>query len=179
MFIGHLLMLATGAAYIAWWAVSFRPNKAGGAVSGLLLGAAVLAGLAAIVVISLGIYSLPRTEKGIPIWSILLGAFAAFFILLAVTKGVLHRPLTAELPLIIALAALELSAIAALHGSGRFGTGRTLTLVGLVAAATVAGLICYVLYYRLDEDWRYWTGFIPLVADSMVVAVFLPVLALS
>ena len=48
-----------------------------------------------------------------------------------------------------------------------------------VGVATVAGLICYVLYYGLDDTARYRIGMVPLLADALVTAVFLVLLAVS
>ena len=76
-------------------------------------------------------------------------------------------------------AALELSAVTVLYGTGRFGMRNAVILAALVGIATVAGLICYILYYRLDVTASYWVGMVPLIADAFVMAVFLSVLALS
>ena len=40
-------------------------------------------------------------------------------------------------------------------------------------------MICYVLYYRLDETAGYRIGMVPLAADAFVMAVILAVLAVS
>ena len=69
--------------------------------------------------------------------------------------------------------------IAVLRGTGRFGTPSAATMTALVGIAAVAGVICYVLYYRLDEVARYWDGMAPLATDAFVMAVFLGVLAFS
>ena len=45
--------------------------------------------------------------------------------------------------------------------------------------ATGTGIVCYILYYRLDEISRFWYGLIPLIVDAGVVIVFLMMLALS
>ena len=180
IFGGNLLMFVTLVFYIAWWTVSFGPNggdKTAGA--GIFLGAALFTGVAAIMTMYLGINSLPRPGKGIPVMYILIGAAAFYVIFLAVTKIAFQRIVTSELLLIIVWAALEWSTIAVLQASGRFGMWKALTLAALVLLATGAGMVCYVLHYRLDEPSRFWNGLIPLIADAGVVAVFLAVLALS
>jgi hypothetical protein len=110
---------------------------------------------------------------------ILLGGAALFFVMLPVTVIAFHRAVTSELLIIHVWAALELSAVAVLYGTGRFGAGRAVALAALVGIATIAGLICYVLYYRLDETAGYRIGMVPLIADAFVAAVFLGVLAVS
>ena len=74
---------------------------------------------------------------------------------------------------------MELSAVAVLYGTGRFGAGRASILAALVGIAFVAGLICYVPYYRLDETAGYWSGMVPLTTDALVMAVLLGAMAVS
>jgi hypothetical protein len=180
IFGGNLLMFATIAFYIAWWTVSFRPNGDGTTTgSGFFIAVALFAGVAAIAIMSLGINSLFQAGKGFPVMYILPGAVAFYIILLAVTKIAFQRIVTSELLLITIWAALEWSAIAVLQGSGRFSMGQALTLAALVLLATGAGIVCYILHYRLDETSRFWNGLIPLIVDAGVVTVFLAMLALS
>lgn len=180
IFGGNALMLATLGFYIAWWTASFRPNQAGrtdGAI--FFITAAGVAGLAAVILLSAGVSSLPQTGRGIPVTAILAGAAISYAVLLAVTLIFFKRVVTSELILIIVWAALESTALAALYGSGRFSLAQAAPLVILLALATLTGLVCYVIHYRLDEIPRFWNGLIPLAADGGVVAVFLVLLALS
>ena len=179
-FVGNLFMFATIVFYIAWWTVSFRPNGDGNtAGAGFFIAVAFFAGVAAIAILFTGINSLSQAGKGFPMTYILVGAAVSYIILLAVTKIAFQRAVTSELLLITVWAALEWSAIAVLQGSGRFSIGQVLTIEVLVALATGAGIVCYILHYRLDEISRFWNGVIPLIVDAGVVAVFLAVLALS
>ena len=180
IFGGNLLMLVTIVFYIAWWTASFRPNgDANTAGAGFFIAVAFFAGLAAITILSLGINTLSQSGKGLPVMFILLGAVALYIILVAVMNIAFQRTLTSELLLIVGWAALEGAAIAALQNSGRFGMAQGLTLAALVLLATGAGLVCYILHYRLDETAGFWNGLIPLVVDGAVVVVSLALLALS
>ena len=180
IFGGNLLMFATIVFYIAWWTVSFRPNGDGNtAGAGLFIAVAFFAGLAAIALLSLGINSLSQAGKGFPVMYFLLGAAAFYIALLAVTKTAFQRPVTSELLLIVVWIALEGSTITVLQSSGRFSMAQALTLAALMLLATGAGLVCYILHYRLDETAGFWNGLIPLIVDGGVVAVFLALLALS
>jgi hypothetical protein len=179
IFAGNLLLLFCSLFYLAWWVVSYRPNSSGGSAGGFYITAAFITGFAAIALMSGGINSLSQDSKGLPVRFILMGGAALFFVLLPVTAIAFHRIVTSELILIHIWASLELSAVAVLYGTGRFGVGRAATLAALVGIATVAGLICYVLYYRLDETARYWNGMVPLTTDAFVMAVFLGVSAVS
>jgi hypothetical protein len=179
IFAGNLLLLFCSLFYLVWWVVSFRPNSSGGSAGVFYITAAFITGVAAIALMSGGINSLSQDSKSLPVRFILLGSAALFLVLLLVTAIAFHRIVTSELIIIHIWAALELSVVAVLYGTGRFGSGRAATLAALVGIATVIGLICYVLYYRLDGTASYWNGMVPLMMDAFVMAVFLGVLAVS
>jgi hypothetical protein len=177
---GNLVMFASIVFYIAWWTVSFRPNvnsKSASAIS--FMAVAIIAGVAAITTISVGINSLSQVAKVFPVRYILIGAAASYVILLAVTRIVFQRAVTSELLLMIVWAAIESSVIAVLQSSGRFSTAQALTFGTIIFMTTVIGMICYVLYYRLDGLRRFWDGLIPLVTDAVAVAVLIAAMALS
>lgn len=179
MFAGNLLLLLCSLLYLAWWALSFRPNSPGGAAGTACIIAAFITGCLAIGLMANGIQSLSEESTGVPVKLILAGAAALFIILLLATSIVFRRIVTSELLILHVWAALELSAIAVLYGTARFSAGRAAILTVLVGAATVAGLICYVLYYRVDETAQYRIGMAPLAIDAMVMAVLSVLLALS
>ncbi|WP_088227383.1 hypothetical protein [Desulfosporosinus sp. FKB] len=145
----------------------------------LCLLVALIAGVIAIILMTAGIVSLSFISKGLPVRFILIGGAVLYVLLFFVTTIVFHRIVTLELMVIDIWAILELSAVAVLFGTGRFGAGRAAVLVALVGIATVVGLICYVLYYRLDGMSSYWDGMVPLIIDLFVMAVFSGVLASS
>jgi hypothetical protein len=176
IFNGNLLLLVSCFFYIAWWVTSFRPDSPSG---GIFIAAAIIAGGAAIVFMSGGVNTLSQAGKGFPVRYILIGSAVLFIALLALTAIVLHRTVTSELLLIIVWAALEFSALAVLHGSGILGLIPALTLTSLALLAIASGIVCYILYYRLDVNTRFIIGLIPLIADAAVIAVFLATLAVS
>jgi hypothetical protein len=183
IFAGNLLLLVCSLLYLVWWAISFRQNSSGG-LAGVLAGvfcitAAFISGVAAIVLMSGGFYSLSQDSKSLPVRFILLGGAILLLVLLLVTVIAFHRIVTLELIIIHIWAALELSAVSVLYGIGRFGLGRAVTLAALVGIATVVALICYILYYRLNGTASYLAGMIPLIVDGFVMAFFLGVLAVS
>jgi len=183
IFAGNLLLLFCSLCYLAWWVVSFNPDSSGGSSGGsagmFYIAAAFITGVSAIFLTSSGIKWLSQDSKGLPVKFILLGSAAVFLILLLVTVIVFHRMVTSELLIIHIWAALELSMVAVLHGTGQFGLGRVAILSALIGIAFVVGLICYILYYRLDGTASYWDGMIPLIMDAFVMSVFLGVLAVS
>jgi hypothetical protein len=179
VFSGNLLLLLCSLFYLIWWVVTFRPDSSGGSAGVFCITAAFITGIAAIALLSSGINSLSHDSKGLPVRFILIGTAVLFVVLLFVTAVVFNRQVTSELIIIHIWVALEISAVAVLHGTGRFGPGRVAALAALVGIATVVGLICYVLYYRLDGMSSYRVGMVPLATDAFVMAVFLGVLAAS
>ena len=178
-FAGNLLLLFCSLFYLAWWVVTFRPNSSGGPVGVFYIVVAFITGIVAIVLMSGGISSLSQSSESIPVRFILLGAVALLIVLVLITTMAFHRIVTSELIIIIIWAALELSVITVLYGTGRFGSGSAVALAVLVGIATVVSLICYVLYYRLNETASYWVGMVPLSAAGLVMAIILGVLAVS
>jgi hypothetical protein len=177
IFYGNLLLLFCTLFYLAWWVVSFRPNPSGGWAGKIYITVAFITGIAAIALMSEGINSLSQDSKGLPVRFIVLGGAVLFFVMLLVTAIIFHRIVTSELIIIHIWAALELSAVAVLYGS-RFGAGRAAILTAVVGIAFVVGLICYVIYYRLDGTASYRAGMVPLVTDAFVAVVFLGLMAL-
>lgn len=178
--VGNLLLLLCTLFYLIWWIVSYRPNSgSGSATGGLYISVAIITGIAAIAVLSFGISSLSRHAHALPLKSIWISVGVLFLALLAMTTLVFHRIVTSELLLIHIWMALELSAVIVLYGTGRFGLGPAVTLAILIGIGTIVALICYVLYYRLDETASYWSGMIPLIAAALVMIVFQVVLAIS
>ena len=183
IFAGNFLLFICSIFYLVWWVVCFGPNAsgkaAGGSTGAVYLTGAFISGIAAIVLMSVGINTLSKDAKSVPVWLILLCVTVLFAVMLLVTTAVYHRPVTSELIIIHIWAVLELCAVAVLYGTGRFGLGRTMLLLTLTGIAFIAGMICYVLYYRLEGKAGYWDGMAPLIIDASVMAVFLGVLAVS
>lgn len=179
-FAGNLLLLLCSLFYLVWWIVCFRPGASGSSAGGgVCLALAFLTGIASVFAFSGGIRALAAVSKGVPVRWILLGAAVSYLVLLGVTAVFFRRPVTSELILVHIWAALELSLVAVLYGAGRFGAGRAAVLTALIAAASAAGLVCYVLYYRLGGTASFVDGIVPLASDAAVMAVFLGVMALS
>ena len=179
IFTGDLLLLCCVLFYLAWWVVTFRPGASGGTAGMIYITVAFITGIAAIALLSGGISSLSQDSKGLPIRFVLVGVAVLFVAALLVTTIGFHRIVTSELMIIFVWAALQLSAVVVLHGTGRFGPGRAATLFILIGIATMASLVFYVLYYRLGATAGYQAGMAPLSMAAVVMAVFLAILAVS
>jgi hypothetical protein len=179
IFYGNLLLFFCTLFYLAWWFVSYRPDSSGRPSGVFYLAAAFITGIAAIALLSGGISSLSQDSTALHVGFIALGSSALFIIMLLVTFIIFHRIVTSELIIIHIWLAMEISAVAVLYGTGHFGAGRAAILAALVGIAFVVGMICYVLYYSLDETASFRVGMVPLVTDAFVTAVFLGMLALS
>ena len=179
IFAGNLLLLVCSLFYLAWWVVSYRPGSSSGSSGLLYITAAFITGAAAIALMSGGIDSLSNNSEAVPVKFILLGSVILFFFLLLITATVFHRPVTSELLIMHIWAALELSAVAVLYGTGRLGALQAIAVTVLVGIAFAAGMVCYVLYYSLDENARYIAGMVPLITDALVMAVFMVMMPYS
>ncbi|MBC3889565.1 hypothetical protein GH810_14725 [Acetobacterium paludosum] len=177
IFVGHLLLLFCCIFYLAWWIVTFRPNASVGPTGVCYITAAFITGIAAVALLCWGIAALSKHSESIPVWLILVGVAALFVVLLLLTTMVFQRIVTSELLIILVWTGLELSAITVLFGTGRFGPETGVILAVLVGIVTVVSLICYVLYYHLDETLSYWIGMVPLTFSGLFCAAFLGVLA--
>jgi hypothetical protein len=175
LFSGNALMLLTCLLYIAWWTSAFRPgSRSPAGVSSALLVCTLAAGIASIVQLVRGIRIRPSTTgSAVSTGGILLGAVILYGILLVVSRSIFHRPVTSELFIMILWAAGELCVLFVLHQDGRFGRSAVILLLALIAAATVAGFICYLKYYHLEGTASFVDGLLPLAFDAAVIAVFL------
>jgi hypothetical protein len=174
IFIGNALMVITIGFYIAWWVVLFRPDRSGQSPYGPpLIVIALVAGAASIVFLIFGISSQAWNGKDFPGAYFLLGALGAYVILLGITKSLFRRPVTSELLLIVLWSTLEWSVITVLKMGDRLSSIQALTLMVLLGLAACIGLVCYVLFYRLDGTPRFWDGLIPLIVDGLVVITIL------
>lgn len=173
---GHASLAACAVLYLAWWWIFFRPQEGrpAGALYGIgvacIVAAAVLGiGGAASAIVGLG--KLPVQGGALPGWAFVAGAAISYVVLAFATVRLFHRPITTELALFVAWAALELAVANGLREAGAWSDGLALVMVVLVAAAMLASLVCYVLYYRLPPLLSFVDGAVPLVlVGAMAVA---------
>ncbi len=170
IFWGNLLLIVCCAFYLAWWLLAFKPAGAvKGMKTGWLLIPATAAGAASVLLAVQGIRSAPARASLFPNGLLLWGGIAAYFVLLAITRLLLKRPVTTELFLIVGWAALALSEVDALYGAGVFPRAPAVAFAAVVAAAAAVSLVCYVLYYRLDSRAGYFDGMVPLLTVALVM----------
>ncbi len=169
---GNVLLVLCCGFYLLWWMLAFKPSGAvKGIRSGWLLIPAFVCGLAAVYLILRGASSLHAARTFFPGTSLLIGAIAVYFILLAVTALGLRRQVTTELLLIVGWAALVAAEVNALYGIGRFNCAAAAGFFVAAGVCAVIGLICYVLFYGLDSSAGYIDGMIPLLLAATVMIV--------
>lgn len=153
--------------YSAWWYVAYNPKTIENILSdkaGMLFGITFICGLVGVYLNIYGIRNLADAKQ------ICIIGGVAYFVLLAVTVLIFHRPVTAELFLIVAWATLETAAIFATYGN--FSKVPML----IIAAATIFSIVAYLLYYNVDDLKAFYLGLLPLLADAVgaaFIAVFL------
>lgn len=167
--VGELALLVCSACYLVWWTLTFRPTAPGGG-GGPFLGGAVLGGLAGLVLLAVGIAALIPRASLPGLVGVIIGGVLVGVLLLVLTTTIAHRPVTTELPLIIVWGTAQLATAVTLRTAGALsGSAATLWVV-LLALATVVGLVCYLIFYRLDPAPAYWVGMVPLAVDGVVAA---------
>ena len=179
IFVGNVALAVCAAFYLAWWILAFKPTGAlKGFATGWLLLPAVLAGVAALVLICGGVIQAPRDGMIVrPLFVAAAGA-ALFVALVAVTGGVMARPVTTELVLIVGWATLSVCQLVALTAMGVWGKAAAVAQAAYIAAATLVSLGCYMAYYKLDGLKGWIDGMVPLVA-ALVGAIVTALSALA
>lgn len=175
---GHGLLALCALLYLVWWVVFFRPDA--GKVQGPLywfgagcLVIAAVAGIAGAILVALGASGL-KAGLGLSGWWFALGAVAAYAAIACVTVRFWNRPVTTELLLFVAWAALELFVACALQVSGILDSSAMGWLIAVVVIVFALSLVCYVLYYRLTAMPSFVDGAIPLIAVGIFsIALFL------
>lgn len=168
--IGEVLLVCCSVSYLLWWTVTFKPSARTSYGGGLFLGGAVLAGLGGIVVLGLGVGAL-LTKASVPglvttvVGGVLVGALS-----IALTSRVAHRPLTTELPLIMVWGTAQVAAGVMLRTSGALSVAAVSAWMVVTAMATLVGLACYLVFYRLDPLSAYRVGMVPLAVDGLGAA---------
>ena len=171
MFIGNILFIICCAFYLEWWLLAFRPSGAiNGIKTGWLLIPASIAGLAGVILILRLILAETTAKHLLPSRNILWGGVAVYLILLAITVLLLKRPATSELFLIVGWGMLALAEVNALFGTGLFSHKLSGAFLLVICAVVVISLVCYILYYRLDERSGYIAGMIPLFLTALTMA---------
>lgn len=160
---GNGALILCAAFYLAWWVLAFKPEGAvKGLKSGWLLLPAVAFGVLALVLICEGISLAPDGAELFPPLSVA-GAGAFLYILLLVATGLLmKRPVTAELFLIVGWATLAVCEAGALLALGGCGRPLAFALVAAHVLMFIISLVCYLLYYKLDEVKGWYDGMVPL-----------------
>ena len=169
---GNWIMALCGVFYLAWWVVAFRPPQPRStSASRTLLALAFLTGIAGFYLMGRTLAApVPEVRDGIRGLQIALCGGVAYAVLLAGSVLIFQRQVTSELLIIVAWAVLELCAVSFLYRCGVLTYAAALTLAGIVLAAAIASLVCYLLYYRLPYTPGFIAGCVPLALAVLTIA---------
>lgn len=174
IFRSNILLIICCIFYLVWWLLAFSPVGAIKSMkTGWLLIPAFATGVFAIYLAIKGILSASSASNCVTLFPsglLLWGGIALYFILMAVTFILFKRPVTTELLLIVGWAVMALSEINALYGIGLFSHKLAISFVVVVGIAMLVSLVCYILYYNLDEYAGYYDGMVPLLMTALVMA---------
>ncbi len=178
LFWGDVLLVGCCVFYLLWWALAFKPTGAvKGMRSGWLLIPAFLLGCAAVVLIARGTGAANGVDSFFSTGTVLLAGVVSYIVLLAVTCFAFHRQVTTELFLIVGWAVLVFLEVNALYGLRIVsGNGAVILFAAAVIVALVS-MVCYVLYYGLDDRAGYADGMIPLLLAGAFMAVLAALIA--
>ncbi|GAA3643591.1 hypothetical protein [Microlunatus ginsengisoli] len=177
--IGELLLVLCSLCYLVWWTIAFRPSARTSSGGGLFLAGAVLGGLGGLVLLAVGIAALLPKASSRAVGATIVGGVLVGALLLYLTSSVAHRRITTELPLIIVWATLQLTAGITLRTSGALRAPAASAWIVATAIATLVGLACYLVFYRLDPIPAYWIGMVPLAVDGVVAAILAAIAGLA
>lgn len=169
--IGEVLLVVCSVSYLVWWTVTFRPSGRTPSGDGPFLVGAVLGGLGGMVLLGLGIAALLPKASWLALGATIVGGVLVGALLLHLTTRVAHRPVTTELPLIVLWATAQLAAGITLRTAGVLRAPSASAWIVATAVATLVGLACYLVFYRLDPVPAYWIGMVPLAVDGVVAAI--------
>ncbi|HEY0240216.1 MAG TPA: hypothetical protein VGC37_16395 [Friedmanniella sp.] len=168
--IGEVLLVVCSLSYLVWWTITFRPSGRTAPGGGFFLGGAVLGGLGGLVLLAVGIAALLPQASAPALGATIVAGVLVGVLLVYVTSTVAHRPVTTELPLIVVWATVQLAAGITLRTAGVLGAPAASAWFVATAIATLVGLACYLIFYRLDPVPAYWVGMVPLALDGVVAA---------
>ncbi len=167
---GNISLIICSAFYLLWWILAFKPVRpVTGMRSGWLLLPALIFGVAAVILIVQSIRTASLQQTIIPAGWILPLSTAVYVFLAVVTGRFMDRPVTTELVLIVAWAALTLSEVNMLYGTGVLSSGTACSFFAVTVLFALVSLAAYVLYYNLDKTIGYIDGMIPLILAGLMM----------
>ena len=175
--IGQMLLILCCIFYLIWWYRGFRPNvivsRVGG-VNGILLMITAVLGLAGIFISMTHISAVtkPKIDSSV----IVMGGIVLYIGLLLVTRLVFRRIVTTELILIVGWTVLELTVINRLNAAGYLSEGKFFAICIVIAIAFLISMVLYVAYYRMEEMKAFYAAMVPLITESVAMAVLVGML---
>ncbi len=166
-----MALIACCVFYLAWWVVAFHPTRAiRGFKSGWLLIPAFIFAALAIWRIARGVSAVEPESLLVSNGVIIAAGIISYIVLLLVTSLLFKRMVTSELIIITAWTFFMFAEISALYGVSLFTKTAAFAFTVMVLIAAFISLVCYVLFYNLDEVKGYIDGMIPLLAAGIMTA---------
>ena len=172
--IGQMLLILCCIFYLIWWYRGFRPNVIVSGVNGILLMITAVLGLAGIFISMTHIPAVtkPKIDSSV----IVLGGIVLYIGLLLVTRLVFRRIVTTELILIVGWTVLELTVINRLNAAGYLSEGKFFAICIVIAIAFLISMVLYVAYYRMEEMKAFYAAMVPLITESVAMAMLVGML---
>ena len=172
--LAQMILVICCLCYGKWWYVAFRPeadNRTLAGYKGGWFALTIITGSIGVFLNAAGVHALPEAVD-CSVHDICRYGVIAYVVLLVLTFGLLRRPITAELALIVAWCGMEISAVQAL-ASGKYLPDNTAAiLVSATFGATSLFLLAYTVYYKLEAvnaKAAFWLGMVPLALAAMIM----------
>lgn len=166
---GNIKLILCFAFYLAWWVVGFNPRRPiRGLTSAWLLIPAAVLGVLAVLDISQGLVFSGGLMPGMVI---AVAGVVGYVVLLWITSGLLHRPVTTELFIIVLWATFALLEINTLVATGSVSPGLGCALMALCLLGTAVSIVCYQLFYELEVGAAFIDGAIPLLLAGVMTGI--------
>lgn len=167
---GNISLIICSIFYLSWWILAFKPVRpVAGIRSGWLLLPALIFGVTAVILIIQSIQTAQLQQTIIPAGLILPFAAAVYVFLAIITGKFMNRPVTTELILIVAWAALTLAEVNMLYGTGVLLFGTACGFFAVTVLFSLVSIAAYILYYNLDQMTGYIDGMIPLILAALMM----------
>lgn len=167
---GNISLIICSIFYLSWWILAFKPVRpVTGIRSGWLLLPALIFGVTAVILIIQSIQTAQLQQTIIPAGWILPFAAAVYVFLAIITGKFMNRPVTTELILIVAWAALTLAEVNMLYGTGVLLFGTACGFFAVTVLFSLVSIAAYILYYNLDQMTGYIDGMIPLILAALMM----------
>jgi hypothetical protein len=179
VFLGHILLIATGVLYSIYWIIKYYDTSDKySLLLWFLFSVSIVIGFVGIFFFytsSVELLIPDRTQNG----PIIITGIALFVISLIVMHTIFKRPFTSEIFFAFLWAVSEMNIIYSVYTSGGIGKWPFYIIAACVLACTAVNLVCYRIHLQLADFKQFINGLIPYIVTTFFMTAILIILFLS